>query len=433
MTEPVPRPTDLRPEDFEAPLDNPFANDRLNRKKSVESLCTIIGNAQQPLVVSLEGAYGTGKSAYLRMCAAHMEQLGALTVEFNAWQQGHTGRPLIDLVAALTTDLQGKGTWGEVRATAKQVGWRAIGYLSRGIIAPNDSDDSSIFDHWAEIDAGVTAFKDALREQVSELDGKLVILVDELDRCEPTYALDLLNKARHLFDVEGVSIVFGVNRTELGHAVETVYGSECDVDGYLRRFVDLSMQLQQPTNEEWVSYMTSICGSLLDCTRALDDQANTPRVILTLLADNCGGKLRDIEQIVRHANLALPPRDYNAIWPLQLIAMLALRYFDRGCYERLVSGEAETGEVMVVMREHVARTGDTFGMGYLDAALLLLQGARQVPRDENEFVEYYLSLRKGETDAAEWAFRASQDLRRHLPPGSSVETLHKIIEIATPL
>ena len=238
MSESEPRPTDLRPGDFEAPPADPFANDRLNRKESVESLCAIIQNAQQPLVVSVEGAYGTGKSADLRMCAAHMEGLGALTVEFTAWQQGHTGRPLIDLVAALTTELQGKGTWDKVRGTAKQVGWRTIGYLSRGIIAPNDSDDSSIFDDWAEIDIGVTAFKAALREQVSELGAKLVILVDELDRCEPTYALDLLNRARHLFDVEGVAIVFGVNRTELGHAVETLYGPECDIDGYLRRFVD---------------------------------------------------------------------------------------------------------------------------------------------------------------------------------------------------
>ena len=195
MSDPEPRPTDLRPTEFEAPTDDPFANDRLNRAESVESLCSIIHNAQQPLVVSVEGVYGTGKSAYLRMCAAHMERLGALTVEFNAWQQGHTGRPLIDLVAALTTELQGRGAWDTVRVTATQVRWRTISYLSRGIIAPSDSDDSSIFDGCAGTDIGVTAFKAALREQMSEFDGKLVILADELDRCEPTYALDLLNKA----------------------------------------------------------------------------------------------------------------------------------------------------------------------------------------------------------------------------------------------
>ncbi len=431
MSEPEPRPTDLRPAEFEAPPDDPFAHDRLNRKESVESLCSIIRNAQQPLVVSVEGAYGTGKSAYLRMCAAHMEQLDAVTVEFNAWQQGHTRRPLIDLVAALTTELQGRGTWDRVKETAKQLGLRAIGSLSRGIIAPNASDDSSVFDDWAEIDGGVTAFKDALGERVNELDGKLVIFVDELDRCEPAYALDLLNKARHLFDVEGVAIVFGVNRTELGHAVETLYGPECDVDGYLRRFVDLSMRLQKPTTDEWVSYMTGICGSLVDCTRALGEQDNTPRVILTLLADNCHGKLRDVEHIVRHANMALPPRDYSPIWPLWMVCMLALRHLDRGCYERLVSGRAETGEVMLVMREHMANTEALFDMAFLDAIVLSLHGDHGIPRDEEKFVEYYESYRKGETGAAKSAFKSLQGLRQHsYAPRSAVDALRKIIEIA---
>ena len=57
----------------------------------------------------------------------------------------------------------------------------------------------------------------------------------------PRVYLDLhLSKARHLFDIDGVAIVLGVNRAELGHAVEARHGPECDVDGHLRRFADLS-------------------------------------------------------------------------------------------------------------------------------------------------------------------------------------------------
>lgn len=434
MSETGPRPIDLRPKEFESLPDAPFANDQLNRKESVESLCTVIHSAQQPLVVSVEGAYGTGKSAYLRMCAAHMEGLGALTVEFNAWQQGHTGRPLIDLVAALTAKLGTEESSAKLKTTAKQAGWRTIGYLSRGIIAPNDADDSTIFDDWAEIDAGVTAFRAALREQVSELDGKLVILVDELDRCEPTYALDLLNKARHLFDVEGVAIVFGVNRTELGHAVQTLYGPGCDVDGYLRRFVDLSMQLRQPTTDEWVAYMTGICGSLLDCTPILGDRSNIARCLLTLLADNCDGKLRDIEQVVRHANLILPLPSYKEIWPLWMTCLLTLRYVDRACYQRLVAGNADVWEVMVVMRGHLTNTEALYDMTLLDAVILLLPGDYGIPHDKDKFVERYVRVRQGETHAAAGAFEWREELQRkpfvRMP---SVENLHKVIEIATPV
>ncbi|WP_419933101.1 KAP family P-loop NTPase fold protein [Candidatus Poriferisodalis sp.] len=434
MSDADPRPVDLRPKEFESPPDDPFANDRLNRKESVESLCTIIQNARRPLVVSVEGAYGTGKSSFLRMCASRMSQLGAWAVEFNAWQQGHTGRPLIDLVAALSTRLADRGSWDKVKDAARHAGWRTAGYLTRGIVAPIEADSPVVFQEWADIDDGVAEFRASLREEIEAAGKKLVILVDELDRCEPTYALDLLNKARHLFDIDGVVIVFGVNREELGHAVETLYGPKCDVDGYLRRFVDLSMQLQLPTTVEWAAYMTSICDSLLDCTRILGDESNTPRVVLTLLADNCGGRLRDIEQIVRQANLALPPRDYNPIWPLQLITMLALRYLDRDSYERFVAGDAGTGEVLLVMREHLTKTEAMFDMTFLDAVLLLLHGDQEVPRDENAFVEYYQSIRKGEIDDAKSTYGLLQGLRRHtFAPMSAVETLHKIIEIAAPI
>ena len=166
------------PREFTSPPDAPFANDRLNRKESVESLCTIIQNAQGPLVVSVEGAYGTGKSSFLRMCASRMDQFDAWTVEFNAWQQGHTGRPLIDLVAALSTRLADRGSWDKVKDAARHAGWRTAGYLTRGIVAPIDEDSSAVFKEWADIDDGVSEFRASLREEIEAAGKKLVILVD---------------------------------------------------------------------------------------------------------------------------------------------------------------------------------------------------------------------------------------------------------------
>ena len=433
MPETDPRPTDLRPAEFDVPLDDPFANDRLSRRESVESLCSIIRNSERPLVASVEGAYGTGKSSYLRMCAVRMEQLGALTVEFNAWQQGHTNRPLIDLVAALSTRLGDGATWDKVKNAARQVGWRAAGALTKDLVAPLDADDPAVFQAWRDIDEGVATFKSSLRDQVRGLDGKLVIFVDELDRCEPTYALDLLNKARHLFDVEGVAIVFGVNRAELEHAVQTQYGPKCDVDGYLRRFVDLSMQLPQPTTNDWDAYMASLCDSLLDCARSLGDRSNTARAMLTLLADNCQGRLRDVEQIVRHANLLLPLPDYIPIWPLWVVAMLTLRHLDRDCYQRFVAGDTDAWEAMLVMREHLTRA-EAFGdMTFVDAIILSLPGDHGITRDRDEFVARYTRARPDQSEAAASAFEVRNNLRQQSRASMrSLDSLHKLIEIAAP-
>ncbi len=434
MPETEPRPIDLRPAEFDVPRDDPFANDRLSRRESVESLCSILHNAERPLVVSVEGAYGTGKSSYLGMCAAYLEQLGALTVQFNAWQQGHTNRPLIDLVAALSTQLDSRATWDKVKSAAKQAGWRAASILTKELIAPLDADSPAVFQAWADIEDAIATFKSSLHDQVRGLDRKLVIFVDELDRCEPTYALDLLNKARHLFDVEGVAIVFGVNRSELGHAVETQYGPGCDIDGYLRRFVDLSMQLRQPTTDDWDTYIASLCDSLLDCARILGDRSNTAREMLKLLADNCQGRLRDVEQIVRHANLILPQPDYTPIWPLWVVTMLTVRYLDRGCYQRLVAGDTDSWEAMLLLRSHLIRSSTFHSMAFVDAIVLSLPGEHNIPRDESAFVARYLEACPGESEAAASVFETRERLRQQSYISMrSLDSLHKLIEIAAPI
>lgn len=434
MSDSQPRPTDLRPPDFVVTEDDPFGNDQLSREESVKSLCRVIENAAGPLVVSVEGAYGTGKSAFLRMCAAHLKKPEAHTVEFNAWQQGHTGRPLIDLVAALTAALDDEDSWDSVKETAKQIGWRAAAILSKGLIARNESADASAFDDWLDIECNVSKFKASLCAQIDVLKGKLVVFVDELDRCEPTYALDLLNKARHLFDVPNVVIVFGVNRAELGHAVETHYGADCDVDGYLRCFVDLSVQLRQPTYEEWATYISHICVSLAESSSSeLQDASHVIRGLLILVANNCGGRLRDVEQVVRHANLALPSRRYQQVWPVWVVCLLTLRYVDRDSYEKYVKDLIDVWETLLTMRRHLLLDSDQEQLAMLDAIVLLLPSEANVPYQENEFVKQYTANRPGKDEEANSAHRwyqrfgglASRRGPRTLP------ALYETIEIAT--
>jgi hypothetical protein len=75
----------------------------------------------------------------------------------------------------------------------------------------------------------------------------LTIIVDELDRCRPDFALGLLERIKHLFDVEGVAFVLLVNRKQIESYIRTVYGNE-DAEAYLLKFGNLFVDLpcQQP-------------------------------------------------------------------------------------------------------------------------------------------------------------------------------------------
>ena len=71
--------------------------------------------------------------------------------------------------------------------------------------------------------------KDFLDALINERGDRLVIFIDELDRCKPDYALSLMERIKHFFDDERVTFVFAVNLSQLQHTVKSYYGSEFDL------------------------------------------------------------------------------------------------------------------------------------------------------------------------------------------------------------
>ena len=84
------------------------------------------------------------------------------------------------------------------------------------------------------------AFTSALSESAKKWSKEqpVVIMVDELDRCSPEYAVEMLQLLEHVFYAENVVFVVSMNRAELAHSVKGFYGEGFDADGYLERFFD---------------------------------------------------------------------------------------------------------------------------------------------------------------------------------------------------
>lgn len=71
----------------------------------------------------------------------------------------------------------------------------------------------------------------------------IFIIIDELDRCRPTYAISILEEIKHVFDVPGVVFVIAMHGDQLAHSVNAVYGEEFDSAAYLRRFFSRKYRL----------------------------------------------------------------------------------------------------------------------------------------------------------------------------------------------
>lgn len=130
-----------------------------------------------------------------------------------------------------------------------------------------------------EFDAGrasIDEMKRSLAAVVGSLPVKglkppIVIIIDELDRCRPTYAIKLLEEIKHLFDVPGLVFVFGLYGDQLAHSISGAYGAGFDGKAYLRRFLHRRYRLADPDLEP-------LCAALLHATVIGADQLKYPSV-----------------------------------------------------------------------------------------------------------------------------------------------------------
>ena len=408
----------LRPPEFEVSSENPYANDTLGRQRRVEALCNLIKEeAEAAAVVSIDGGFGTGKSVFLRMCAACLRDAKVHVVEFNAWQQSHTNDPLVDMVSALVaaSSSDTENLKKIVLAMAGRVAVNTLGQVLGaatggmldfpGIAGTNDDARSDRFTAWNEAEDQVANFKRALTELVNSGGGPLVVLVDELDRCLPSYAMELLNTARHLFDVPGVVIVLGINRVELGHRVQKVYGQSCDADAYLRRFVDLPISLGDPPAEQIDTYVAGVfAAAKLDDDRASGEL----QPALALRAGQPGASMRDIEQTAHHAAQIFSPAKKMPgwVWNRATIAMLLLRQINRSLYEDFRAGRCNVFAAAKTLRSGLEPVANALhpgqpGLAKMEAMLLYLGNAHDGGSDENEdFERRYVAAELGDQSSA---------------------------------
>ena len=184
--------TKVRAGEFVADPDDPFRNDTLGRREQVKQFCERVQEMATPVVWAVEGAWGTGKTAFSRMCTAVLrnEPGVAAVIPVNALTQGATGAPLIDLAVAVGRAL-------ESAARDRTEGLERRRRRSRLADLAEALSEPAIL--LREFGRGDTPAADTVGEMaglvgqyVDSTPGLVVVWIDELDRCPPEYALGIL-------------------------------------------------------------------------------------------------------------------------------------------------------------------------------------------------------------------------------------------------
>ncbi|WP_417446775.1 KAP family P-loop NTPase fold protein [Kangiella sp.] len=293
-----------------------WEDDKLDRKAEAEYLVKYINRKYEAsdatsLSINLNAEWGQGKTFFLRNLRRDLSEQGYPTVYYDAWRNDFSNEALVSFISEISDELAKaldanpkiKEKIHTFKEKGKQIIKSSVPILLSALVKhllrtddlsgliPEDEDKpdsnqsdstsdfsdtvsklttsaaTSMLEQHKESQKSIGEFTEALKELVKELgkgDGKLkdkklpiYILVDELDRCRPTFAIELLEAIKHLFGVHGVVFLVATNTSELQASVKAVYGGEFSAKAYLRRFFDIEYSFRKPSRKEFCRQVIS--------------------------------------------------------------------------------------------------------------------------------------------------------------------------------
>ena len=354
----------------------------LEREPFGDALTGLVDYGGGTGVVLIDAGWGNGKTTFLRMWVQKARNGGKVVASLNAWDGDYLDNPLDYIAERLASELENQfprtflgRCWNWVlKAVSFLWGWlQRMRTRGAAAIAPADGGAAWVgtvaldglirllrdLKHRGATDASrLDSVREKLQQAVNALwtRGKgqtpvrFVVVIDEIDRCRPDYAVRFMETVKHVFEVEHVTFVVAANSTELAHAMCGVYGNDFDGDHYLERFFDIRLQLPQGTREHFVAHVVKdarldgMFGSKFP-RDVLDDSFTAEDVVVYMLQHSTLS-LREIHKTLNHIKVMLLfYRAELAPYVLAALVLATLRSVAREAYDALEDGYPGRGAV----------------------------------------------------------------------------------------
>lgn len=344
--------------------------DSLKRNKNLEIVMRFLTNLENQLVLNLDDNWGTGKTVFLKQLEylGNTDKLNGIVSNidsevmklfqskykvfyFNAWEHDLYDNPLESLIYSLLMKIaeieDGKKIQEQtVKIISKIV--KKIGVLSADAmiktitngsvkLADFNLEDEDPIPEVTSIEMKREAIDELIEELLGNTNDKLLIIVDELDRCKPSYAVKLLEIVKHFFVNNQIVFLFGSNKKELAETVKHEYGQNFNGYKYLHRFFDFEFTLPSISKD---SYIEERIGKIFS-----SDDIRWKEIII--VSDYFGFTMRDIN---RYISLIIAIKPYldqrdNGFYSIEptvkyLISfyMLGLRIHSGKEFEEFING-----------------------------------------------------------------------------------------------
>ena len=373
-------------------LEKTFAtHDEFNRKPIAENIIRLLTSDIDLSPMVIDGGWGTGKTEFCQKLIRLMQQQHPdyQHVYIDAFRSDHSGEPLLALLAeiikACTPEDTGEQPSEKRKNITRKVA-RAAGFVMKtvakaavGHVLKQNMEDlaegmSQIINDEQEaknaattvagvattlashsIDATIDATVEALlKEQIeaeknletlkaclTELaaDKPIILFIDELDRCRPDYAVDMLEVIKHVFDIENVKVVLVTNTKQLRATINHRYGVEVDAQKYLDKFLKYSFALPEKVVAQFekgralvsVKYFKQLIreSRMASELQGLIEERNVTINFISDMVERNNISLRETERLVRFLEIyhSLSGGLNGVIWQYVLLRITGVFIF----------------------------------------------------------------------------------------------------------
>lgn len=351
---------------------NTFIQDSIGRNADIFSFIEMLNKLENGCAIALEGRWGSGKTFFVKQVKLLMdtyndsvisidndtkEKIKAIAGEkiskieiqpqvcvyYDAWENDNDDDPILSMVYSIVQDGNEAFDFSlnsDCIKKAAAVLELITGRNWPGIIKNfNSTDPLAGIKSAKKLDEAVGEFMESL---LFERGNRLIIFIDELDRCKPSYAVKLLERIKHYFNNDRITFVFSINSLELQHTIKKFYGNDFDACRYLDRFFDWRISLPPEKRENFYQNMNFAYSRWtydIVCKAVIDQYHFSLREICKYIASAKAAAGKAVYNDRQHFDFSFPDGRARQFCLLYVVPiMIGLKLYNTQQYDAFIDG-----------------------------------------------------------------------------------------------
>jgi len=373
------------------------SRDEFTRKPIAEKIIKLLDSDIDVSPLIIDGKWGTGKTEFCFKLKNLIEADSSNNYKVgyvNAFQADHANEPLLTLISEIVSFYPKKSyqrkrliknsvpylrlvggiglkaglgfAFGRYAADIPEAFSKGMETIEEGSKELIDLSLESLIEDQAEAERSLNTLKKVLTDITA--DNPVILLIDELDRCRPDFAVAMLETIKHVFDVENVQIILITNAEQLKATIKHSYGSETDSHSYLYKFFKYQINLPTATrNTEGSSIENNVTyfRATVQASSVIPQDFKNNQFIYEIptFLDLSKLSLRNIEQIVRCIETLIIFEDKDKSKslnpePLIMVFLSFIYISDKDLFMRLANKELVASDFLDFMSSSILTIPD---------------------------------------------------------------------------